>query len=330
MIALAAPAAAQPVLDPTTLPNPTPAARVSYDAFLLMNLPRAYAIGTNGIAAAYGGGGRIEAARDNALKLCGERGGTGCALYAENLEIIWPGRPRPALPVPPAAPFISGPGYEFIADSRFFWWGPAKAKGVYVFAHGKNANGVDARGSQPQPHLRAFNNRGFDVIRFDREVSADDKDRAAQWLREGLPRIRALGYRFVVAGGQSRGGWNSLQILDTPGLADAVIAISAATNGINAGQQASLGQAELYRMFSAARAPTTRVAIVQFRDDDFEHNPDRRIEMARDLIQPHVAALLTINQPEGISGHGGGATIEFARGYAACLYEFATAARTAC
>lgn len=82
---------------------------------------------------------------------------------------------------------------------------------------------ADARGLQPQPHVRAFNNAGFDVVRFDRDPNADARDRAAGWLEEALLDLRRRGYRRVIVGGQSRGGWNSLQMLAHAGLADAVV-----------------------------------------------------------------------------------------------------------
>lgn len=323
MAALTGTAEAQAVLDVAAVPNLAAEDRQGYANFLTVNLPRVFALGGNGVYSWYGGAGTLQAAREKALASCTSHGGTACAVYAEELQVVWHGRsPDVLTPVP--GPLFGGKAWAFIPDDRFFWHGPAQARGVYVFSHGKNSNYVDARGSQPQSHVRFFNNQGFDVVRFDRDPFADNKDDAADWLRDGLRRVRALGYKMVVAGGQSRGGWNSLQILDTPGLADVVIAISAATNGISAGQQASQGQAELYRMFTAAKSPATRVAIVQFRDDEFEHNPDKRFRMADELLKPRVAALLKIDQPEGITGHGGGASQNFARRYGACLYRFAT------
>eukprot|EP01035_Chromulina_nebulosa_P003638 gene3638-4972_t len=127
---------------------------------------------------------------------------------------------------------------------------------------------------------------------------------------------------MIVAGGQSRGGWNSLQALDTPGLADVVIAISAATYGTDANAQATRGQSDLHRIFAAAASPKTRVAIIQFKDDPFEQNPTKRFEIARDLLPPRVAALLIIDQPAGLAGHSGGSTLAFAQRYGPCLLRF--------
>ena len=114
-----------------------------------------------------------------------------------------------------------------------------------------------------------MNNAGYDVVRFDREPMADARDRAAGWLRDGLQEMRRLGYRSVIAGGQSRGAWNSLQVLDTPGLADGVIAVSPAAHG--AGESTNLmAQYDDLRALLAGAAPSrTRVAFVQFSGDPF-------------------------------------------------------------
>ena len=131
--------------------------------------------------------------------------------------------------LPPPPPFFSTWNSEFAPDNRYLWPGRANRRDFYVWAHG--LGGGDNRGLQPQPHVRPFNNAGFDIIRFDRCPSSDETQRAAGWLRDGLQRLRAMGWRRIIAGGQSRGAWNALQMLDTPGLADAVIAISPAAHG---------------------------------------------------------------------------------------------------
>lgn len=325
LLLMALPARAQPVLDVAALPGP-PDAKAAYANFLITGLPRAFALSRDG-KIGWQSGGKPEEVREKALASCARKGGQECAIYAEDLQVVWQGRAPQALSAVPG-PLFGGDGWEFVPDQRYIWRGPAAARGVYVFGHGKAADNQgrrDARGSQPHPYVRHFNNNGFDIVRFDRAPVTDYTDAAAAWLRDGLRKIRAQGYRMVIVGGQSRGAWNSLQILDTPGLADVVIAVSAATNGEDAGRQASYGQAELYRMFSAANAPATRVAIVQFRDDPFEHDPEKRFRSADDLLRPKVAALLKIDQPEGVKGHGGGYSQVFGEHFAGCLYRFATA-----
>ena len=69
-------------------------------------------------------------------------------------------------------------------------------------------------------------------------------------------------------------------------------------------------------------AKQTRVAIVQFKDDPFEQNPEKRLAIARELLPTRVAALLVIDQPAGLAGHGGGGNLAFAQRYGACLLRF--------
>ncbi len=62
------------------------------DRFLMANLPRAWAIASDGSAGGQGAGGTIEKTREAALKSCVDKGGTDCAIYAENLDVVWRGR----------------------------------------------------------------------------------------------------------------------------------------------------------------------------------------------------------------------------------------------
>jgi hypothetical protein len=218
-------------------------------------------------------------------------------------------------------PQVPGPLLEtedcaLVPDPRFIWRGPATAAGLYVWGHGKD--GVkDQRGRQPQSYVRAFNNAGFAVVRFDRPPTRDFDNYAAACLRNGLTTFRGQGWRKIVVGGQSRGAWTSLQILDTPGLADAVIAVSPAYFGDGSDQTA-----RLYSFTHAIRSPAARVAIAEFTNDTFVTDMDRRVGLYRDALPSRVAAFLLIDRPPGIDGHGGGNTQAFAFGFADCLFHF--------
>jgi hypothetical protein len=306
-----------PVLDVARVPFVLAPGRAAYGDFLLANLPRAMAVASNGRYGWYGGGGTIEDARAKALKSCADKGGVDCAIYAQDLQVVWQGRAPAALPLVPG-PLIETRDYGFAPDPRFFWYGPQTAKGVFVWGHGKGT-GEDGRQSQPQAYVRAFNNAGFDVIRFGREPSADYVDEAADWLRKGLAALRQRGWRTIVVGGQSRGAWNSLQVLDTPGLADAVMAVSPASFSSQVTQEADLS-----RILRTMRSPSARVVVAQFKGDIYVRDMPGRIEMLHEMLPSRVAAALVIDQPEGIAGHGGGNTADFARRFGGCLLRFVT------
>ncbi len=325
-------ARAQPVLDAGRVPGLTAAGQAAYADFLLINLPRAFAVGGNGAYGWAGGTGTADSVRTRALAGCAQRGATDCALYAEGLDVVWPGQVT-STPAPPG-PLVSNWNYAIVPDARYFWRGPAAAAGVYVWAHGLGAlNGAgalaDARGTQPQGHVRAFNNAGFDVVRFDREPNADrDKERAAGWLEDTLADMRRRGYRRIVVGGQSRGGWNALQMLRTAGLADAVIAVSPAAHGSGGSTNLTAQYDDLRQLVAAVPAAPTRLAFVQFAADPFAGDlAGRRALIER--LRPKLGGLLILDQPEGFSGHFGGGTWLFARGYAACLLRFVVDPRPA-
>ena len=311
-------AAEPPILDTAAVPYVEADGNAAYEDFLLVNLPRAFAVASSGAYGWFGGTATPEQVRATALASCASKGGTDCAIYAEDLTVVWPGRPR-IDPPPVPGPLITGTGYAFVPDVRFIWHGPQTARGLYVWGHG-NAGGRDESNVQPQNYVRAFNNAGFDVVRFAREGFSDYADSAEGWLRAALPKLRARGWRTLVVGGQSRGAWNSLQMLDTPGLADAVIAISPANlNFTLRGSEA----AELHRILYAANAPTTRVAIAQFTGDTFVTTSlDERVASLRDGLTGRVGTLLIIDQPKGLTGHGAGGSYDFAHRFAACLLHF--------
>ncbi len=311
---------ALPVLDVTAVPNLKAQGRASYADFLLANLPRAFALASDGRYGWFGGGGSSEDVRARALKSCSDKGGTDCAIYAEDLQVVWRGRPPVALPQAPG-PLLGTHDFALAPDPRYYWFGPTQARGVFVWGHGKSGALRDERGAQPQAYVRAFNNAGFDVIRFQRAPDADYPDAAADFLRQGLAKLRATGWRMVVVAGQSRGAWNSLQMLDTPSLVDAVIALSPAS--FDSSNQ-SAQEAGLYRILHAARSPAARVAVVQFNGDVYVRDMPGRIEMLRGLGPPKVAAMMVIDEPEGITGHSGGDSATFARRYGRCLLRFVT------
>lgn len=328
-LALSGPARAQAPADPIRqgidrlgLAGPGPAAadaRDSFARYLEYNLPRAFALSRPDLAhAGYGGGADPEAVRRRALQACAEAGGRACAIVAENLAVA-----GTAPPPPPAAPLAHGDGWEIVPDARYIWHGPARARGLYIHAHGFT-NYVDARGRQPPMLVRAFNNAGYDIARFDREPHADAwPDRMAARLAAALPALRAQGWRSLACGGQSRGAWNCLQTLDSATPPDLVVAIAPATHGTDADSQIIGATAAAWRLFSGDKV-AARVALVQFAGDPFLRDPARRAAMARDLLAPRVAALLLIDRPPGLTGHGAGETTSFALRFGPCLVRFAT------
>lgn len=317
------------ILSPPSLAGLTAENRAFYARWTTYNLGRAIAFGPNGAQGAAWGNRDPDDAAATALEHCNRRaGGTGCALYAVDLAIVSPGRAwRPSARPPASVGIGSAMAWEIVPDARYLWWGPSAARGAIVFGHGRGAADQDNRGRQPQTWVRHFNNAGYDVFRFDRHPGTDDAHRAAGWLRQGLARLRALGYREIVMSGQSRGGWNTLQMLAHPGLIDAGIAIAAAAHGSGGSMNLGAQNDQLRAIARAAANPRARVAFVQFAHDPFVADNDGRAAMLREVIAPRVGAVLLIDRPEGFTGHGAGDQWQFADRFGPCLVAFVTEAR---
>ncbi|TCZ64378.1 hypothetical protein [Roseicella aquatilis] len=319
-----------PLLDPATVPHLGAAGREDYARFLVQATPRAFALSPEGAWGWAAAQPDMAATEARALELCGSWGGSGCRIYARDLEVVWPGQEVAVPPPIPATPVQAGPGWSLMPDNRFFWQGPRAARGAYVWAHGRAAGGQDSRGSQPQPHVRVFNNAGYDVLRFDRDPATDETGAAAAWLHEALRTLRARGYARIVMGGQSRGAWNALQALDTPGLVDGVVAVAPAAHGARGSPAWAWALDDLHRVLAAARSPAARVAVANFTDDEFDPDPDRRAALFRGLGRPRIGAMLLIDRPAEVSGHGGGADARFTFRYGECLLGFIEGRLTGC
>lgn len=321
----APPAPAQLPLLELAAPGLGPNGQAELARTLLRNLPRAFAIGPGGAFAARAGNAPPEEIARQALEACRQHtpGRAECVLWLRDLDLVGPGRAWSAPRPPEGLAFGNDPRIT-LPDPRFIWWGPLAARGVVLWAHGRNADGSDSRGAQPQAWLRHFNNAGYDIWRFDRDPARDFMVPAAAWMRADLAELRARGYRRVVVAGQSRGGWNALMALDTPGLAEAHIAIAPAAIG-DLGEEGQRRQlAALRGVVAAARAGQARVAAVSFAGDPFNGLPDGRAEALR-ALEGRVGALLLIDRPEGITGHGAGNSPAFHQRFGACLFRFATA-----
>ncbi|WP_237215860.1 alpha/beta hydrolase family protein [Falsiroseomonas oryziterrae] len=317
------------LLDTSRPPYLSAEGRADYARFLLQPTPRAFALAPDG---AWGWAAAIEddpaATEARAVENCARWGGQGCRIYARDLAVVWPGLEARA-PAAPAGPITGGPGWMLAPDGRFLWQGPERARGAYVWAHGRSPGGADSRGSQPQPHVRAFNNAGYDVIRFDRDPATDETEAGAAWMRDALRELRRRGYARVVVGGQSRGAWNALQALDTPGLADAVIAIAPAAHGPRGSPAHAWALDDLRRIVAQARNTGARVAVANFAGDEFDPDPDQRAAILGALTG-RVAGFLMLDRPRGIQGHGGGADWRFTLRYAPCLLDFAEGRARGC
>jgi hypothetical protein len=291
--------------------------RADYQRFLQAELPRAFAISPDGHHGLGSEAGTPQQTRDRALRYCRAAGGSDCALYADGLDVVWPGHEWRA-PSPPDH-LIANDAQALLPDPRFLWHGGEAAAGAIVWAHDTSGT-RDMRTAQPPPFVRLFNNAGFDVLRFDRDPGLDTREGASAWLRADLRALRRFGYRRIVAAGMGRGAWNAIGALDGHDLADVVIAISPV-----AGDEPGDTARPFDALIGAAEMSSARIAYVQFEGDALIPDLDGRHTALERALKQKVGALLLIDRPDGFDGHDAGDSTAFSRYFGACLLRFATA-----
>jgi pimeloyl-ACP methyl ester carboxylesterase len=121
---------------------------------------------------------------------------------------------------------------------------------------------------------------GLDVFQFLRPRGNDPLAGSGETLAKGLTELRARGYRRIVVAGHSRGAWIALTAMAHPGLADAIVALSAGAHGTAPARQPQ-ARADWQALWASANAPDTRVVLVQLRDDPYDPDPAWRLDIAR-------------------------------------------------
>ncbi len=199
--------------------------------------------------------------------------------------------------------------------------GPEAARGVLVWGHGYGGPDRDNR-SVPTPGLASvLNDAGWDVLRFDRHPGEDSLFTSQPRLAAALPALRAAGYRRVLLGGQSRGGWQAVMAAsEQPELVEAVIAAAPAAHGETRRPNNHGAALEDFRRLLAGLPPGgPRALLVLFDGDEFDADPERRAAMVEALARDRPAPLLALWPQQGIAGHAGVADWRFTRLYGGCV-----------
>jgi pimeloyl-ACP methyl ester carboxylesterase len=108
--------------------------------------------------------------------------------------------------------------------------GPAKAKGVIVWSHGRSINAEDSESPSPA-YLTALRDDSWDVMRFDRMSHGDTLSDSTKRLVDYTAQLKHDGYKQVVLAGQSFGAFLSLMAADSSSDVDAVVATAPAAYG---------------------------------------------------------------------------------------------------
>ncbi|HEY4472502.1 MAG TPA: alpha/beta hydrolase [Stellaceae bacterium] len=198
--------------------------------------------------------------------------------------------------------------------------GPAKAKGVIVWSHGRSINTEDSESPSPA-YLTALRDDGWDVMRFDRMSQGDTLSDSTKRLVDYTAQLKHDGYKQVILSGQSFGAFLSLMAADSSSDVDGVIATAPAAYGSFDDFYDSwrLNATRLYPLLE--RVKRARVMVFYFHGDDFD--PGGRGERSRAILSQRGVGYAVVDQPAYLSGHWASSTGLFLRRYGGCIRDFA-------
>ena len=198
--------------------------------------------------------------------------------------------------------------------------GPAKAKGVIVWSHGRSINTEDSESPSPA-YLTALRDDGWDAMRFDRLSQGDTLSDSTKRLVEYTAQLKRDGYKQVILSGQSFGAFLSLMAADSSSDVDGVIATAPAAYGSFDDFYDSwrLNATRLYPLLE--RVKRARVMVFYFHGDDFD--PGGRGERSRAILSQRGIGYAVVDQPAYLSGHWASSTGLFLRRYGGCIRDFA-------
>jgi dienelactone hydrolase len=210
-----------------------------------------------------------------------------------------------------------GAGSPFTPCPLYAAVGPQAARGALVWLPG--TYGKDQPGPPPPPDVVGqLAAPGLDVFQFLRSRGNDPLAGGGETLARGLTELRARGYRRIVIAGHSRGAWIALMAMGHPLLADAIVAVSPAAHGTNSARQGQ-ARADWEALWASANAPGTSVVLVQLRDDQYDPDPNWRLDIARKA----QVTLKSMFLPPEPTGHVGAYLPAFAEHLGAAIAGFA-------
>jgi pimeloyl-ACP methyl ester carboxylesterase len=246
------------------------------------------------------------------LRLLRQPLNAGCRLLASDGRILGG----------PAIPTEQGRIGPFTRSAFHLHRGPEAAEGVVIWGHGYGGAREDMRGAPLPGFLTSLNEAGYDILRFDRVPGDDALYITLPRLVRALPELRAAGYRRVILGGQSRGGWQAmLAAAERPELVDAVLASAPAAHG-EVGQSAEAKTQALEdfrRVLAGLRATPLRVMVMLFDEDEFDPDPNLRAQAVAAMAAAREAPALVLWPQGPARGHSAVGDWRFTRDYAACV-----------
>jgi dienelactone hydrolase len=198
--------------------------------------------------------------------------------------------------------------------------GPAQAKGVVVWSHGRSIDAEDSQSPTPT-YLHALRDNGWEVMRFDRLRRDDTLSGSTGRLVDYARELKHKGYRQIILAGQSFGAFLALMAADSSSEVDAVIATAPAAYGSFDDFHDSwrLNAAKLYPLLEQVRR--ARIMVFYFHGDDFD--PGGRGDRSREILAGRGLGYAIVDQPAFLTGHWASSTGLFLRRFGSCIRDFA-------
>ncbi|HEX3862679.1 MAG TPA: alpha/beta hydrolase [Stellaceae bacterium] len=198
--------------------------------------------------------------------------------------------------------------------------GPAHAKGVVVWSHGRSINAEDSQAHTPI-YLEALRDDGWDIMRFDRLSQGDTLKDSSKRLVDYSAELKQKGYKQVALAGQSFGAFLALMAADASNDVDTVIATAPAAYG-NFDDFYESWQSNASRLYPLLEeVKHARVMVFYFHGDDFD--PGGRGEHSRQILAQRGLTFAVIDQPAYLTGHWASSSGLFLRRFGDCIRDFA-------
>ena len=198
--------------------------------------------------------------------------------------------------------------------------GPARAKALFVYFHARSVDALSV------PIAILFTEMAriaqWDILRINRYPPTDDEELDAAILKrlsDEITSARTAGYKRIVVGGVSRGGWLALSAAALPGV-DVVIALAPGTGGL---ERKDLERTRDVLAQRLVGAQARRVAAFFFDGDPREAVEERRAAVIRRALQRTRSAYMIVDRPPDLYAHVAAGSGRLVRRYRDCLLQFA-------
>jgi hypothetical protein len=197
--------------------------------------------------------------------------------------------------------------------------GPDRANGLFVYFHAQSHDALEL------PIAILFIEMAkvaqWDILRVNRLLDLDEESldgRILEVVADEIGRARQAGYKQIIVGGVSRGGWLALLAAALPGV-DAAIGLAPGTTTLER-QELERTRDVLAQKLAGAKAK--RIAAFFFDGDPREAVDERRSAVVRRALQSTGSRYMIVDRPADLYGHAAAGSGRVVRRYRDCLLQF--------